>query len=314
MIIYLCTAGNSKTMAAWLPQWGGELVGRIGVLHYEMLPEYRALPAATYIFSDLELLTRQQKRLVACIWERLAAEGPRVRLLNHPLRALGRYEMLAALRERGMLAYEVHRASELPSDLKFPVFVRVANDHRGARTPVLRERTHVEHAIIGLVMRGYDPRDVLVVGHCDVSGGTGVYHKYSAFRVGERVFAKHLLFGPKWGVKRNDRFLDEKYLALERQYVAGNPHEQRVREIFELARIDYGRMDYSLLDGRVQCWEINTNPVVMRPTNEYNGELMPMAQKTAGMLRAAFDAIDVPTPIEQGAQIPLRFDWTSALE
>jgi hypothetical protein len=52
----------------------------------------------------------------------------------------------------------------------------------------------------------------------------------------------------------------------------------------------------------------------MRPTNEYNGELMPMAQKTAGMLRAAFDAIDVPTPIEQGAQIPLRFDWTSALE
>ena len=35
---------------------------------------------------------------------------------------------------------------------------------------------------------------------------------------------------------------------------------KQLREIFDLAQIEYGRIDYGMLDGKVQCWEINTNP------------------------------------------------------
>ncbi len=51
----------------------------------------------------------------------------------------------------------------------------------------------------------------------------------------------------------------------ELDYVRSNPHAEELREIFELARIDYGRIDYSVVDGCIQVWEINTNPMILIP-------------------------------------------------
>jgi hypothetical protein len=34
--------------------------------------------------------------------------------------------------------------------------------------------------------------------------------------------------------------------------------------MFDLARIEYGRIDYGMLNGRPQLWEINTNPTIWR--------------------------------------------------
>src|SRR5438552_2852732 len=137
MILYLCTADNSETIKPWVQRWAPGLGGRIAILNYEALTQYRSAPPATYIFADLELLTEPQRRLATAFWERLSAEGSQVKLFNHPQRSLMRYELLKELRRQGLLAYGVHRATELPADLKFPVFVRVANDHRGSRTPLL---------------------------------------------------------------------------------------------------------------------------------------------------------------------------------
>ena len=36
--------------------------------------------------------------------------------------------------------------------------------------------------------------------------------------------------------------------------------------MFQIAGIDYGRIDYSMLDGEPQVWEINTNPTVLKIT------------------------------------------------
>ena len=52
-------------------------------------------------------------------------------------------------------------------------------------------------------------------------------------------------------------------LYEEREYLRNNPHEGILREVFHLAGINYGRADYSMLDGRPQIWEINTNPTLM---------------------------------------------------
>ena len=52
-------------------------------------------------------------------------------------------------------------------------------------------------------------------------------------------------------------------LSSVRRYMETNPHERALREIFQLARIDYGKIDYAILGDRLQIWEINTNPVVL---------------------------------------------------
>src|SRR5262249_42167607 len=43
------------------------------------------------------------------------------------------------------------------------------------------------------------------------------------------------------------------------------PHRQALGEIFQAAGIEYGRIDYSVLDGRIVTWEINTNPTIAVP-------------------------------------------------
>ena len=59
----------------------------------------------------------------------------------------------------------------------------------------------------------------------------------------------------------------EAQIRAEARYVAENPHADEIRKIFEIARIDYGRIDYSLKNGQIRVWEINTNPVIAAPKN-----------------------------------------------
>ena len=38
-----------------------------------------------------------------------------------------------------------------------------------------------------------------------------------------------------------------------------------IRKIFEHAHVDYGRIDYTVVDGKCQIFEINTNPTILVP-------------------------------------------------
>ena len=68
-------------------------------------------------------------------------------------------------------------------------------------------------------------------------------------------------------VKWDWRIFDRERADEESRYCETNPHEAWIREIFRLARIDYGRIDYGMLDGKPQVWEINTNPTIGRGPN-----------------------------------------------
>ena len=92
-------------------------------------------------------------------------------------------------------------------------------------------------------------------------------------------------------------------LEKERRYLETNPHEQDLREFFKLARIDYGKIDYSILGDRLQVWEINTNPhiifhkKIVRAWKSGNTDLSErevMVQQLIEPFIAAFTEIDVP--------------------
>jgi len=63
-------------------------------------------------------------------------------------------------------------------------------------------------------------------------------------------------------VKHASRVVDEEKSVEERRYLDGNPHADWIRDVFRLARIDYGRIDYGFVDGRPQAYEINTNSTI----------------------------------------------------
>jgi len=305
MITYFVTQAHRYTMDTYLDTWGAPLRSRIQVRTYRDLASLEWLPSGACIFSDLERLSPAQARLAAEVWSQLEEAGPAMRLLNHPERGLRRADLLRRLHAAGRNAFDVHPAASPSGAVRFPVFVRCANDHEGSRTDVLFSQADVDENIRTAMCSGFDPRELLIVEYCNASDRDGIHHKFSAFRVADRVIPRHLIFSRQWMLKYPDLIDDDK-LARERAYLEGNPHAAEIGNAFDLASLDYGRCDYAVIDGRIQVWEINTNPIVMMPPEQYQAVHLPAQEHFAANIRSAFEALD-PQP-NPNLRIPVRID------
>lgn len=311
MIYYLVTSQHNYAIRQYLRSWGQELAKVVQVVPYSALPGNLEMPVGAYVFSDLERLETLQLTLAADVWERLAAAGEVVRLHNHPLRSLRRFELLTRLAERGQNRFRAHRPSAPGQPWRYPVFVRHEREHTGNLSPLLHSAEEVRSVLLKLVMDGLALRDLLVVEFCETADGDGIYRKYSAFLVGDRVLPRHVLFSRNW-VQKDLDLLDASQREEIRAYCRQNPHEAEIRAIFREAGIDYGRIDYSLLGGELQVWEINTNPLVMRPPEEYPVETHPFHADFAARFGEALAAINVPTsPV---LRVPMGWKTTAIWE
>jgi hypothetical protein len=247
LIYYLVTRAHSYTIAMFVQGWGKALAGRVTVGLYDGLLAGGALPpGGVVIFSDLDRLTLAERSALAPIHARLS------RALNDPTRSLLRFQMLRAVHERGINRFNVHRTGEVPA--RFPVFLR-------PDAGFLNDPPKLLHAVASI------PAGHIAVEFCDTADADGVYRKYGAYVVGERIVPRHLFFSRDWLVKSPD-LLGAEQLAEERAYVETNPHADQLLQICRLARISWGRVDYALLNGKVQVWEINTNPMFSFPGPE----------------------------------------------
>jgi hypothetical protein len=93
-------------------------------------------------------------------------------------------------------------------------------------------------------------------------------------------------------VKGTNVELDDDLRAKEYEYLRDNPHEDLLREVFRLAEIDYGRVDYTVVGGRVQIFEINTNPNVYSGSERRQKEWYPDLPVASDRLLAALGAIE----------------------
>jgi hypothetical protein len=285
VIFYLVTREHGYTIRPYVEGWE-----RMRLVPWDELFVKRQCDGGTYVFTDLDRLTASERGLAVSIWRQLAAHAPAVRLLNDPARVPARYELLRTLARAGVNRYRAWLASEELDGVRFPVFIRVANEHTGSLTPLLHTRAEIGRALRWARLQGYRPDDLLVVEFCDTADGDGVYRKYSAFVVGGDVLPRHLFMSRRWLIKKPD--LDGDAFAAERDaYLWGNPHAERLLAICRELGIDYGRVDYSMLGDEPQVWEINTNPTILQ---------------LAERLTAAFERIDVAS--DSAPAIPITLD------
>ncbi len=235
----------------------------IDLLYYHQARDWRRLPATTYIFSDHERLTQHQTELTIQLWNQLEGHAG-VRLLNNPARVARRYELLRKLYESGRNDFNVFRLDEPLDQVRFPVFVREEREHDGSLTELIHDADELCRRLKSLLspLQNYRSRDLIVVEFCDTSNGEGVYAKYSALKIGERLIPRYLQFSQDWEIKDANAIVSAENMAREMRYFKENPHESWIRKTFEVARIDYGRLDYGVLGERPQVWEINTNPML----------------------------------------------------
>ena len=260
-MIHFLTPAGERLMRNYLDVRGESIADRISIVPYEQLPQQ--FRGGTYVFSALEQLSAPMERLVAELYTQLSqCEG--VRILNRPGRTLRRYELLRELERRGLNDHRARLASEDLDVLRYPVFIRGERTHEGSLTPLLENRRDVDAWIGRMRVIGWKLDELLVVEFNDTSDAQGRYRKYAAFIIGDRILPRSLDYGSEWMLKRRSNIYTREALAAEWEYVSTNPHERELREIFTIAGVDYGRIDYAVKDGRIQTWEINLHPTLGR--------------------------------------------------
>ncbi len=289
MIYYLAASGHTYTMQTFLDHWERKLTSRIQILTYDEALRAETLPVGTYIFADLERLLPSERTIASIVWDQLHAAGSH--MLNHPVRSWLRFDLLTGLHKEGRNSFRAVRANDRKTPLTFPVFIRDESEHGGSVSDLLTTRHQVDQALAGAVVRGHQLGHLLVVEYCDTANGGGVYRKYAAFNIGGRIVPGHVDCSKQWVVKDTD-LVDPETLSLEREYLESNPHRDWVEEMFALAHVDYGRIDYSLLGDVPQVWEINTNPILILEPSRYTESHMPTKHFLAGTLTPALEALD----------------------
>jgi hypothetical protein len=260
LIYYLVTKEHDYTIRSFLSTWGKSLKPYLKVMSYETLFRKPRLSAATYIFSDIERLTESDAQTAALIVTALGDQwGASIQMLNHPTVSMTRYELLRRLHSEGVNDFNVYRLTEALIPERFPVFIRNEDDHEGSLSELMETPEALFAAIRDIETRGVSRRNKMITEYCDTSDSDGIFRKYSCFCLAGEIIPRHVCFGRHWMLKYPELTGPEQ-TREEMDFVQSNPHERQIREIFALARIDYGRIDYSFKNGRIQVWEINTNP------------------------------------------------------
>jgi len=238
---------------------GDQYRKKVKYILYDSFLKRRKLHAGTYIFSDIERLPLRTSEWAEKFWKELDNSELSVRLFNNPLKVMRRYELLRNLYENKIQNWNVYRLTELRWPETYPVFLRREDDHEGPITDLIYNRQDLENEIKLLSERGYSAGDIIITEFCDTKDSDGIYKKYGAFFIGGKIIRRHLHFSDNWVIKYSN-FTEEKFIKEEMDYIQSDYHEVEIKEMFKLANIDYGRIDYAILDGKIQVWEINTNP------------------------------------------------------
>jgi hypothetical protein len=268
VILILTTRGHSYT-ADGLREWpfaDGTPAPRVETSTYATVFREDLLPRATYVFADIDRLYAWERPLAAERFRSMVAAG--LRCLNDPARVLTRYPLLRALAREGINPFDVYRADDAPQPRRFPVFVRTEAGHEEPDQTLFETQAELDRALAGLVRQGVPLADLLVVEFADLKDSRGLYSKFGAYRFGGPLHYDHVNVSEKWVAKLHkgsEHLWTEEMFAEDRRAVLANETPDEVRRAFEIACIDWGRVDYGRLGERGVVFEINTNPnVVLR--------------------------------------------------
>lgn len=259
MIYYVCHPGHAYTVAVMLLYYGEALGTRFRLVPYGKEETLLGAAPGVVVWTDFDRLSAGELAAAGARRAALAARSDLLQL-NDPLRSEQRFALLRRLRAEGRNGFDVRRPGESLDGLRYPVFLR---DEVGAsyRAPaLLPDRAALEAALAAPEARSLERPMIVEFG---VTPDTdGFFRKYGAYRIGPRIFPQHLYLETQWFIKHGSTLLTQHRQEFF-DYVTGNPHAAELMAQFEAAKIDYGRIDYTLVEGRIQVFEINTNPAVL---------------------------------------------------
>jgi hypothetical protein len=304
MIYYVFAKPHSYTLGIFLAHHCEALAPCVRLLDYESFFRLDKLRSGALILTDFDRLSHDTLGRAAAYHAYFSREDSPIRVLNNPRESLQRFDLLRSLHDSGINDFNVYRLDEDLDACRFPAFVRKERDHFHILTGLLENPAHLAAAIRHFQGQDIDLSDLMLVEFLNAPGRDGRFRKYGVYRVGDELYAQHCFIRDEWLVKGVPVELNDADRQEHRAFIAANPHADQVMKIFEMARIDYGRIDYAVLDGRVQAFEINTNPTVLTgPPSAFNYDTRPYAERHEQALRKLLKYGDPERVIEIPQQL-----------
>lgn len=266
MIYYVTHHDFSDTVWRLKRKAVGRELDFIRPVSYRHLFQSLKAPVGHYIFTDFDRLSAYEVQVADMIARRVKEAAPEARILNRPALVLERYPLLRRLAAEGLNDFSAYRldADEMPK--QYPVFIRIEDDCKKPDTGLLNSEEELTHAVRQLRESGVPMKRRIAVEFCAEKSPDGYYRKYGVFNIGGELVVHHIQRNTDWYVKLATREATREPAFDEEQfaYARDIPHAAEIRRVFAIANIDYGRIDYAIVGGRLQTYEINTNPTAPR--------------------------------------------------
>lgn len=255
MILIITTAEHRYTHQALHKEHALDL----SVVSYDQILGKKTPYRATHVFTDLDRLTPALRQEAALLYRKLKRAG--IKALNDPALVPGRFGLLRALSRSGINDFDAYRADALDLPRKWPVFLRLEGGHGDPVSGLLNDKAELAEALEQAIEAGAPKADLLIIEYAAEPVRPGIFRKLSVFRVGDRLLGYTCVHDDNWLVKYGRvGFAPDELYEEEYSIVQNSPYSAAVLPAFQQAGIEYGRVDFGLLDGRPQVYEINSNP------------------------------------------------------
>jgi len=243
------------------------------VVYYERLLEHvnvgADMPPGTYVFTDFDRLTISDLLTVSKVYRGLKGHPESCRVLNDPARVKSRYGLLRFLYQSGINSFNVYRADEGVLPERYPVFLRYVTEHGEPLSDLLADRDELDRELFRAISSGAPESSILIVEYCAEPVAEGIYRRLATYKIGSEIFPASMVQEDRWCVKYGKKGIsrDEDF-QYELDFVRGDGYREQLSKVFEIANIDYGRLDFALVKGRIEVYEINTNPLFKLPKKQ----------------------------------------------
>jgi hypothetical protein len=256
MIRFLLTRGHKYTLKMVKRS---PLAPSIGLMNYDRLFRSRWIKHATHVFADLDRLGYWDLELASDLYLQMKNAG--LAVLNNPALFKNRHSLLRALHLAGLNDFDAYRMNEINSIKRFPVFLRKIQGHREPLSGLLETREEAEKAVDAAVSAGTPEENLVLIEIAAEPVRPGLYRRLAAFRIGNAIVPHISVHDTSWLVKYGRTFdtIEDLYQE-EHAQMELNPFAGHLMKVFDVAGVEYGRADFGFLKGRVQVFEINTNP------------------------------------------------------
>ena len=257
MIVFVSTEHHRYTNRELVKEPGSGVT----LASYDELFSSELLPRAAYVFTDLDRLSSEKLEHASKSFRMLRKNG--LPAYNDPSRFLSRYGVLRRLHHEGINAFNAYRVDSLEHPVRWPVFLRTDGDHKRPLSELLHSQDELDDAIAKVVEEGAPVSTLLIIEYAAEEVRPGLFRKLSVFRIGDKMVGFTCVHDTQWLVKYGKPGIAPPDLYEdEYRMVRDNPYGEEMRRVFELIGLEYGRVDFGLVDGRPQIYEINSNPDV----------------------------------------------------